>query len=98
LRVGEGVSGRVITERQPIYVPDTQAEIDFLYFDPQIRSLLVVPLIVRDEVIGTLSIDDVKPKAFDNELRLLTINSMRAWSRAMPSCSTPTKICGTWTR
>ena len=78
LRVGEGVSGRVIAERQPIYVPDTQAEIDFLYFDPQIRSLLVVPLIVRDEVIGTLSIDDVKPNAFDNELRLLTIAAAQA--------------------
>jgi len=78
LQVGEGVSGRVIAEQRSIYVPDTQAETDFLYFNPQIRSLLVVPLVVRGEVIGTLSIDDVKPNAFDNEIRLLTIAAAQA--------------------
>jgi GAF domain-containing protein len=78
LRVGEGVSGQVAAERRPIYVPDTQAEDGFIYFDPQIRSLLVVPLVIRDEAVGTLSIDDVRPNAFDNELRLLTIAAAQA--------------------
>jgi len=78
LNVGEGVSGRVISERRSIYVPDTQLESDFIYFDPSIRSLLVVPLIVRNKVIGTLSIDDVKPNAFDGEDRLLTIAAAQA--------------------
>ncbi len=73
LRVGEGVSGRVISEGRSIYVPDTWQEPDFLFFDPNIRSLLVVPLIVHGEIIGTLSIDDLKPNAFDEEIRLLTI-------------------------
>ncbi len=78
LRIGEGVSGRVIDERRSIYVPDTQLEPDFIYFDPNIRSLLVVPLIIRDKAIGTLSIDDMKPNAFDNEVRLLTIAAAQA--------------------
>jgi GAF domain-containing protein len=78
LRIGEGVSGRVIDERRSIYVPDTQLEPDFIFFDPNIRSLLVVPLIIRDRAIGTLSIDDVKANAFDNELRLLTIAAAQA--------------------
>lgn len=78
LRIGEGVSGRVITERRAIYVPDTHLESDFIFFDPQIRSLLVVPLVVRDEVVGTVSIDDIKPNAFDNEIRLLTIAAAQA--------------------
>jgi GAF domain-containing protein/anti-sigma regulatory factor (Ser/Thr protein kinase) len=78
LRIGEGVSGRVIDERRSIYVPDTQLESDFIFFDPNIRSLLVVPLIVRDKAIGTLSIDDVKPHAFENEIRLLTIAAAQA--------------------
>ncbi|HSJ54089.1 MAG TPA: GAF domain-containing protein, partial [Anaerolineae bacterium] len=43
MRVGEGASGRAITERRSIYVPDTTLEPEFLFFDPQIRSLLVVP-------------------------------------------------------
>ena len=78
LRLGEGVSGRVITEQRSIYIPDTQAERDFIFFDPDIRSLLVVPLLVRGEVIGTLSIDDTQPNAFDEELRLLAIAAAQA--------------------
>lgn len=78
LKIGEGISGQVIERRQPIYVPDTTLEKDFLYFDPDIRSLFVVPLIVRDEIVGTLSIDSTKPNAFDNERRLLTIAAAQA--------------------
>jgi signal transduction histidine kinase len=78
LRVGEGVSGRVLAERRSIYVPDTQLEPGFIFFDPNIRSLLVVPLIVRNKAIGTLSIDDIKPNAFDDEVRLLTIAAAQA--------------------
>jgi signal transduction histidine kinase len=68
----------VIAERRSIYIPDTQLEPDFIFFDPQIRSLLVVPLIVRGEPIGTLSIDATQPNAFDEELRLLTIAAAQA--------------------
>jgi GAF domain-containing protein len=78
MRVGEGASGRAITERRSIYVPDTRLEADFFFFGSQIRSLLVVPLIVRNKPIGTLSIDDVQPNAFDDEVRLLTIAAAQA--------------------
>ncbi len=78
LKVGEGISGRVITEQSPIYIPDTKREPNFIFFDPQIRSLLVVPLLVRGEVIGTLSIDDTEPNAFDQEARLMTIAAAQA--------------------
>ena len=78
LKLGEGISGRVIAEQSPIYIPDTKQEPDFIFFDPQIRSLLVVPLLVRGEVIGTLSIDDTEPNAFDQESRLMTIAAAQA--------------------
>ena len=78
LKIGEGISGRVITEQSPIYIPDTKREPDFIFFDPQIRSLLVVPLLVRGEVIGTLSIDDTEPNSFDQEVRLMTIAAAQA--------------------
>jgi len=78
LQVGEGISGRVVAERRSIYVPNTASEPDFIFFDPQIRSLLVVPLIVRNKVVGTLSIDDTRPHAFDEEMRLLTIAAAQA--------------------
>ncbi|MGD9145995.1 MAG: GAF domain-containing protein [Anaerolineae bacterium] len=78
MRVGQGISGRVIAERRSIYIPNTELEPGFLYFDPDLRSLLVVPLIVRDEAVGTLSIDDTQPNAFDEETRLLTIAAAQA--------------------
>jgi PAS domain S-box-containing protein len=78
LQLGEGVSGRVIAERHAIYVPDTHEDPDFIFFNPQIRSLLVVPLIIRNKAIGTLSIDDTRPNAFDDEMRLLSIAAAQA--------------------
>jgi len=78
MKIGEGVSGKVIAERRSIYIPDTHAESDFLFFGRDIRSLLVVPLIVRDKAIGTLSIDDFRANAFHDEVRLLTIAAAQA--------------------
>ncbi|MGC8826719.1 MAG: GAF domain-containing protein [Anaerolineae bacterium] len=79
LRVGEGVSGRVVAKRRPIYIPDTYQEPDFIFFDPEVRSLLVVPMITKGNVIGTLSVDDSVPNAFDpEEGRLLTIAAAQA--------------------
>lgn len=79
LHVGEGVSGRVMTERRPIYIPDAHKEPDFIFFDPVVRSLLVVPMITKGHVIGTLSVDDAKPDAFNlDDGRLLTIAAAQA--------------------
>jgi GAF domain-containing protein/anti-sigma regulatory factor (Ser/Thr protein kinase) len=78
LRVGEGISGRVISTQQPYYVADTREDPSFLYFNPDIRSLLVVPLVVRGRAIGTLSIDDLKPHAFGEETHLLSIAAAQA--------------------
>jgi len=48
------------------------------YFDPEVNSLLVVPLIVRGQVIGLLTLDDTKANAFSDEIRLLTIVAAQA--------------------
>jgi signal transduction histidine kinase len=79
LRVGEGVSGRVVQIEKPIYIRDTLEEEDFIFFDTEVRSLLVVPMITKGHVIGTLSVDDDSPNAFDeDEGRLLTIAAAQA--------------------
>lgn len=74
MKLGEGVSGRAVTEQRMIYVPDTQDDPDFLFFDPILRSLLVVPLVARNEVIGTLSVDSDHPNAFtESDVQLMTV-------------------------
>ena len=79
LRVGEGISGKVAATATPLYVPDASSLPDFIYFDPAVRSLLVVPLMVKDRVIGTLAIDQVIPDAFtSNDKRTLTIAAAQA--------------------
>ncbi len=74
IQLGEGASGRAVSERRMIYIRDTYREPDFLFFDDVLRSLLVVPLVTRNEVIGTLTVDSDRPEAFsDSDIQLLTI-------------------------
>jgi GAF domain-containing protein/anti-sigma regulatory factor (Ser/Thr protein kinase) len=79
LKVGEGISGQVAATATPMYVPDARNLADFIFFDPVVRSLLVVPLMVKDRVIGTLAIDQAIPDAFDqDDQRTLTIAAAQA--------------------
>jgi signal transduction histidine kinase len=74
MKVGEGISGQAFSERRPIYVRDTWDHPDFLFFDDVLRSLIAVPLMSRDEVIGALTVDSDSPKAFeDSDIQLMTI-------------------------
>ncbi|HZY42151.1 MAG TPA: GAF domain-containing protein, partial [Anaerolineae bacterium] len=79
LKVGEGISGKVAATATPLYVPDARSLPDFIFFDPVVRSLLVVPLTVKDRVIGTLAIDQAVPAAFEkDDERLLVIAAAQA--------------------
>lgn len=74
IKLGEGVSGRAVNERRVIYIRDTYREPDFMFFDDVLRSLLVAPLITRNEVIGTLTVDSDQPEAFSaSDTQLMTI-------------------------
>jgi signal transduction histidine kinase len=79
LKVGEGISGKVAATATPMYVPDASSLPDFIFFDPAVRSLLVVPLTVKDRVIGTLAIDHTIPDAFkQDDKRTLIIAAAQA--------------------
>lgn len=73
-KIGEAVSGKVVATGQTIYIRDARAEADFIFMEPTLRSMLVVPLNVNNRVIGALSIDSDTPSAFtaDHE-RVLNI-------------------------
>lgn len=79
LQVGEGIAGRVVQTGQPIVIQDVNKEKNFSdRFDRQTgfrtRSMLCVPLTLRDRPIGALQVLNKKSgKRFtDSDLALLT--------------------------
>lgn len=79
LRVGEGAAGRAVAERRTVYLPDTHQDSNFIFFDTDVRSLMVVPLLAQGKVIGAVNVDDDQPNAFDQDQeRLLTIAAAQA--------------------
>lgn len=74
MEINDTISGKVLKSAQFVYVEDASIEPNFLFFDETVRSLLVVPLIIRDRVIGTLSVDSDRPNAFtQSDIQLITI-------------------------
>ncbi len=79
LRLGEGIAGQVALTGQSIYIPDTHQGRDIVVFDPEVRSILAVPMISQGRIIGTLNVDDNQPDAFPPDLeQLLTIAAAQA--------------------
>ncbi len=79
LRVGDGIMGQVAATGKSMYVPDVHDIEDFIFFDRTFHSLLTVPLKIKNQVIGTLSIDHEKPNAFNaDDERLVTIAAAQA--------------------
>lgn len=73
-----GISGWVIRNRKPIFVRHWDAELEQLPFEANIvgaptQSLITVPLIAKNKIVGVMSVQTLRPDAFDqNHLRLLT--------------------------
>ncbi|MFO7538493.1 MAG: GAF domain-containing protein [Chloroflexota bacterium] len=74
MRLDESVSGQVVRSGQLVYIRDTYEEPDFLFFDDVVRSLLTVPLMLRDRPVGTLSVDSAQAHAFSqSDVQLMMI-------------------------
>jgi signal transduction histidine kinase len=66
---GEGVTGRVAAAREPTVIPDVRADPRFLWvrgIDQRrfIASMLSVPLVWRDQVVGVLNVQTEKRRSF----------------------------------
>ncbi|HET91644.1 MAG TPA: GAF domain-containing protein [Chloroflexi bacterium] len=77
-RIGEGFTGLIGQEKRGLLVPDIQAQMDQRAVAEQIgeevpvRSLLGVPLLIQDRLVGTLELVHSRVGAFDeNDQRLL---------------------------
>lgn len=82
MRIGEGIAGHALEQGRAINVPDVNAEPLFVRDgdEPGFQSLLVVPLILGQKRIGTLSVDSERVSAFDedDERLLMTLATQAA--------------------
>ena len=60
LKVGQSMSGRAVQEQRPVYVPDVTAEGGYFYRDlakrEGLHSLLSVPMLIKNTVIGVVNV------------------------------------------
>ncbi len=78
IKVGQGVTGQAVAQRQAVLVNDVTAEENFINATPGVRSELAVPLIAKNKVIGVLDVEAAQPGAFTEEhKRLLTLFASR---------------------
>jgi signal transduction histidine kinase len=79
--VGGGFAGRVAAERRPVILPkvDHAHVLNPILLEKGIKTLLGVPLLVRDDVIGVLHVGTLRQHTFDAEdVQLLQLVAERA--------------------
>lgn len=78
IKIGEGVSGKVVQDNKPAMVYDILKEKNYKYKEIALKegisSLLCVPLSVKGKVIGVLNLYTSEPHKFTkNEVEVLTM-------------------------
>src|SRR5512132_4127259 len=79
--VGGGFAGRIAAERRPFLLPDVDRAhvLNPILREKGIKTLLGVPLIVRDTVIGVLHVGTLVPREFEEpDIELLSLAGERA--------------------
>ncbi len=72
--LGKGITGAAATSREVVRVYDTTADPRYIATHPGIRSEIVVPLIVRDKVIGVVNLESERIGYFtEDHARTLTL-------------------------
>ena len=78
IRIGRGVVGQAALIHQPVLINDVSKAENYINANPNVRSELAVPLLVKGRVIGVIDIQSEKLGHFTEEhLRLLQIAASR---------------------
>src|ERR1700677_3920817 len=78
IRVGKGVVGRAAERRESILLQDVRLEENYISANPEVRSELAVPLIVKNRIIGVIDLQSEQVGYFQTEhLRLLELTASR---------------------
>jgi sigma-B regulation protein RsbU (phosphoserine phosphatase) len=76
--LGKGVVGQVALTRQPMLLNDVSGEDNYIDANPDVRSELAVPLIVKNRLIGVMDLESEEAGYFRPEhLHLLTLTASR---------------------
>lgn len=71
LKLGQSISGRVVQERRPMIVPDVTCDRHYMYPDiakkEGLCSLLSVPMMIREKVVGVINSYTSMPHLFTTE-------------------------------
>ncbi|HEY2371283.1 MAG TPA: GAF domain-containing protein [Gaiellaceae bacterium] len=79
--IGRGFAGRVAAAKTPVFLPDVEHAdvVNPILHEKGIKSLLGVPLMARDEVIGVLHVGSLTPRMFSrDDTELLQLVAERA--------------------
>ena len=78
IKMGQGVVGQVAQQRRAILVNDVTVAENYINANPQVRSELAVPLIVKNRLIGVIDIQSEQIDYFSSEhLHLLELTASR---------------------
>jgi sigma-B regulation protein RsbU (phosphoserine phosphatase) len=78
LKMGRGIVGQAALQRRTLRIDDVSQEEHYIAANPNVRSELAVPLIVKNRVVGVLDIESEIPGFFTEEhQRLLELVASR---------------------
>jgi sigma-B regulation protein RsbU (phosphoserine phosphatase) len=78
IKIGHGIVGEVAQTRQPILINDVTVLTNYINANPDVRSELAVPLIVKNRLIGVIDIQSEQSNYFSAEHQhLLTLTASR---------------------
>jgi L-methionine (R)-S-oxide reductase len=69
--LGRGICGAAATEKATLIVDDVNADPRYLACSVETKSEIVVPILMRGEVLGEIDIDSDRPAAFGEDDRVL---------------------------
>lgn len=79
VKLGEGLVGYAALHRTPVLVPDVTKDPRYIKVVEDVRSELVVPMLVKDRCIGVIDLESPEYDAFDKRhVEILTVLASQA--------------------
>jgi phosphoserine phosphatase RsbU/P len=79
VRLGEGLVGYAALHREPVLVSDVSQDPRYIKLVPDVRSELVIPMLVKDRCIGVVDLESPERDAFSKrDVEILTLLASQA--------------------